>query len=102
MLHIDSKGNTEGGACTAARQGPPRAEFASYTFNAATGALRVFGKIYDTDGCSGSFDNSAGAVANGTANTEANVSVVISADGKTAAVTGLKMAPMTIYRIPSQ
>lgn len=101
VLHIDSKGDTSVGACTAARQGPPGAEFASYTFNATTGALRVFGKIYDTDGCAGLFDSSAGAIASGTANTEANLAVVFAADGKTATVTG-GGSPVTIYRIAAQ
>ena len=97
----DSTGDTSGGACTAARQGPPGAEFASYAYNAATGALRVFGKIYDTDGCSGLFDSSAGAVLAGTANTEANRTFVISADGKTATATGGD-APVTLYRNAAQ
>ena len=103
VLHVDSKGDTEGGACTAARQGPAGAEFASYAFNAANSTLRIFGKLYDTDGCAGFFDSSAGAVANGTANTEVNFTVALSADGKTATVTGGgTSAPLTIFRIPSQ
>ncbi len=101
VLHIDSKGDTSGGACTIAKQGPAGAEFASYTFNAGTGALRVFGKIYDTDGCAGLFDSSTGAVANGTANAEVNLKVTLSTDGKTATVID-GGSSTTIYRIPSQ
>ena len=98
VLLIDSQGDTEGGACALAKQGPPGAEYASYTFNAATGALRVFGKIYDTNGCAGLFDSSAG----GTANTEANVTILMAADGTTATVTIPGEPQLTIYRVPSQ
>ena len=101
VLHIDSKGDTSGGACTIAKQGPAGAEFASYTFNAGTGALRVFGKIHDTDGCAGLFDSSTGAMADGTANTEVNLKVTLSADAKTATVID-GGSSTTIYRIPSQ
>ncbi len=88
-IHPYSAGDMEpGGACDVARQGPPGVEWADYTFNATTGALRVFNKQVDTSGCSGLFDSSAGAVANGTANTEVNRVVTITTDGKTAAVAG--------------
>ena len=88
-IHPYSAGDMEpGGACDVARQGPPGVEWADYTFNATTGALRVFNKQVDTSGCSGLFDSSAGAVANGTANTEVNRVVTIATDGKTAAVAG--------------
>ena len=103
VLHIDSRGDTEGGDCTAARQGPAGAEFASYAFDAATGRLRVYGKIHDTNGCAGLFDSSTGAVAAGRANTEAVFTLVFSSDGKTATVAGTgESVPPTLYRIPSQ
>ncbi len=102
MLHIDSRGDTEGGACAAARQGPAGAEFASYTFDPVTGTLRMV-KIHDTDGCAGLFDSSAGAVAAGTANSVAVRTLVLSADGKTATVGGTGTStPVTLYRIPPQ
>jgi hypothetical protein len=93
VLLIDPLGDTSGGACTTANQGPPGVEYASYTYDATTGALRVFDKLYDTNGCAGFFDSSAGAVAGGTANAEANFTLTISVDGMTA--TGDK----TVYRI---
>lgn len=101
VLLVDPLGDTSGGACTAARQGPPGAEFASYTFDAAAGTLRVFGKVYDTNGCAGVFDSSQGAVAAGTANTEANFTVVFSNDGTQAFVADTG-GSVTLHRIRSQ
>ena len=46
----------DAGACFTARQGPPGIEWSDYTFNAGTGALTIFNKIYDTSGCTGVFD----------------------------------------------
>jgi hypothetical protein len=92
-----------GGACDLARQGPPGIEWSDYTFNATTGALRIFNKIYDTNGCGGVFDSSDGAVANGTANTEANFVVTLSTDRKTATVPEPGgTAVNTLYRIATQ
>ena len=45
------------GACLTARQGPPGIEWSDYSFMPATGALRIFNKIYDTSGCTGVFDS---------------------------------------------
>ncbi len=102
VMMIDPKGDTDtAGPCFAAKQGPAGGEFASYTYNATTGALRVFAKVYDTNGCAGLFDSSAGAVAGGTANSETNLSVTIAVDGKTAAVAG-GGAPHTLYRISNK
>lgn len=95
VLMIDPLGDTSGGACTQANQGPPGAEYASYTFDAATRTLRVFGKLYDTNGCAGFFDSSAGAVQAGTANTEDITVLTFSADGKTATTPD----GSTVYRI---
>lgn len=101
VLMIDPLGDTSNGACTAARQGPSGGEFASYTFDVATGALRVFGKVYDTNGCAGFFDSSQGAVNGGTANTEANFTVTFSGDGKSATVTD-GVDSFTLYRVAIQ
>lgn len=101
VLLVDPLGDTGAGACSTARQGPPGAEYASYTFDAGTGALRVFGKVYDTNGCAGFFDSSQGAVAAGTANSEANFTVVFSNDGTVAIVTSSE-GSNTLHRIPSQ
>jgi hypothetical protein len=99
-IHPYSAGDSEpGGACDVARQGPPGIEWSDYTFNAATGALRIFNKIYDNNGCLGVFDSSAGAVANGTANAEANIVLTIAGDGKTATITG---DTVVLYRIAPQ
>ena len=97
VLMIDPLGDTSGGLCTTQRQGPAGGEYASYTWNADTGALRVFGKVYDTNGCAGLFDSSPGA----TPATEFNVSVQLAPDGKTAAVSGGD-GPVTLYRIAPQ
>jgi len=83
VVLIDPVGETDTtSACFAARQGPPGIERASYTFNAATGALHVFNKTVDTNGCGGFFDSSEGAILGGTANTVADVVVTFSGDGK--------------------
>ena len=96
-IHPYSAGDSEpGGACDVARQGPPGIEWADYTFNATTGALRVYNKQIDSTGCSGLFDSSDGAVLNGTANTEVNLVLTLSTDGKTATVAG---DTAVIYRI---
>lgn len=84
VLMVDPIGESDPlSACGLARQGPAGVERASYTFDATTGALRVFNKTVDTNGCAGFFDSSAGAIAGGTANTEANLVLTMSGDGKT-------------------
>lgn len=100
-IHPYSAGDAEpGGACDLARQGPPGIEWSDYSFNPATGAVRVFNKIYDTTGCTGVFDSSDGAVQNGTANTEANFAITLSIDRKTAAVLFPQdPRPTTLYHI---
>ena len=95
-IHPYSAGDVEpGGACDVARQGPPGIEWSDYSFDPATGALRIFNKIYDTNGCGGIFDSSGGV-----SNTEANFVITLSADGKTAAVLDPQdPTPTTLYRI---
>ncbi len=102
VMLIDSTGNTRGGACTIARQGPPGVELASYDFVAALGVLTVFNKAYDTNGCRGFFDSSAGAVASGTANTQFSAILSFAADGKTLVATIPGEPELTLYRIPSR
>jgi len=99
VMLIDSTGETDvTGACYVAHQGPPGVELASYTFDAASGALHVFNKQVDTNGCGGIFDSSQGALQNGTANTTADFVVTFSADKKSATTdTGA-----TLYRIAPQ
>ena len=99
-IHPYSAGDSEpGGACDLARQGPPGIEWADYTYDAVTGALRIYNKQIDSTGCSGIFDSSDGAVLNGTANTEANFVLTISTDGKTGTVGG---DSVVLYRIATQ
>jgi trimeric autotransporter adhesin len=100
-IHPYSAGDVEpGGACDLARQGPPGIEWSDYSFNPATGALRIFNKIYDTNGCGGIFDSSAG----GEQNTEANSVITFSADHKTAQAQAFdpQNPPLTLYRIAPQ
>lgn len=66
------------GSCATNRQGPPGIEWSDYSFDANTGALRIFNKIYDTSGCTGAFDS-----ADPVPNTETNLVVTLSADKKT-------------------
>jgi trimeric autotransporter adhesin len=99
-IHPYSAGDVEpGGACDLARQGPPGIEWSDYTFNPATGAVRIFNKIYDTNGCDGIFDSSPGGVPN----TEANFVITFSADRKTVTVVNSQDSSFsTLYRISPQ
>jgi hypothetical protein len=94
VMMIDPQGDISSGPCQLADQGPPGVEYASYTFDAATGALHVFGKVHDTNGCAGFFDSSLGAVQ---PNTEANGTLTISTAG------GVTTIPLpdgsTLYRV---
>ena len=85
------------GLCATERKGPPGIEWSDYTFDAATGALRIFNKIYDTSGCTGIFDPTAAVP-----NTEGNLVLTMAADKKTFTVpvdggavilTGYRIAP---------
>ncbi len=83
VVLIDPLGETDTtSACFAARQGPPGIERASYTFDATSGALHVYNKVVDTNGCGGFFDSSDGAILGGTANTVADIVVTFASDGK--------------------
>lgn len=93
VMMIDPQGDTEAGACSTARKGPPGGEVASYTWDAVTGALRVFAKVYDTNGCAGFFDATDAIPA-----TEFNATVVLASGGMTATVTAPD-GTYTIYRI---
>ncbi|HEX6707144.1 MAG TPA: hypothetical protein VF169_20470 [Albitalea sp.] len=98
LMLVDPLGETDpASTCGIAHQGPPGVEFASYTFDAATGALHVFGKLHDSNGCAGLFDSSQGAIQGGTANTTADLVLTFSADKKTLQADG-----STWYRIAPQ
>ena len=92
LLMIDPLGDTQPGTCLSERKGPAGGEYSSYSYDKASGALAVTGKIYDTNGCAGMWDIGASA------NASFSAQVQLSADGMTATVT----APdgvFTIYRI---
>ena len=98
FLLIDASGADEVPNC--GTECPPGVEFGQYTFNAATGSLRVFSKIYDTNGCAGTFNSCASAVAKGEANTESTSTWTLAADGQTAIVFFSSTdGPYTMYRI---
>lgn len=92
LLMIDPLGDTEPGACLTANMGPPGGEYSTYSFDKASGALQVTGKVYDTNGCAGMFDIGA------TANTSWSGTVQLSADGMSATVTS-QGGIHTLYRI---
>ena len=98
-IHPYSAGDVEpGGACDLERRGPPGIEWSDYSFNPATGALRFFNKIYDSNGCGGIFDSAAGVP-----NTESSFVITLSADGKTASASDPQdPTPTTLYRISPQ
>jgi hypothetical protein len=95
VLMIDPLGDTQAGVCLTERKGPAGGEYASYSFDKASGALNVTGKLYDTNGCAGMFDIGTGA------NTSFTATVQLSADGKTATVNAGDGA-FTLYRIATQ
>ena len=96
VMLIDNRGELDtSGPCYRSNQGPPGVELASYTFDAATGAVHVFGKTFDSNGCGGFFDSSQGAA---NPNTVADFVLTFSADGKSASTAD----GFTIYRIASQ
>ena len=96
---IDSTGVTGSAACTTARQGPPGAELASYNFDAATGALTVFDKVHDSNGCAGFL---GGGPRSTDPNAELTAMLAFSADGKTLVATIPGLPALTLYRIPSR
>jgi len=92
VLMIDPLGDTQAGVCLNERKGPAGGEYASYTWDKASGALQVFGKIYDTNGCAGFFDIGSSA------NASFSATLQLSADGKTASVTAAD-GVFTLYRV---
>lgn len=80
--------------CAVANGCAPGVEYASWTWNLQTGALRLFDKLYDTNGCDGAFDSCAG----GANNAEFVRTLVIAADGRSAALIGPEET-QTLYRI---
>jgi hypothetical protein len=95
LLMIDPLGDTQPGICQTERKGPAGAEYASYSYDAASGALQISGKLYDTNGCAGFFDIGSGA------NSSLSATVQLSPDGRTATVT-VPDGVFTIHRIAPQ
>ncbi|KQV50693.1 hypothetical protein ASC95_15190 [Pelomonas sp. Root1217] len=96
VMLIDPWGDTSGGVCTTQRQGPMGGEYASYSWNAATGALQISARLFDTDGCAGFFDSSPGGQGS-----LLDYVLKLSADGKTATV-ATSEGDLTLYRIAPQ
>lgn len=97
MMEIQPRGLTSGTGCFAARMDPPGIEWASYTFNDATGALSVFNPVYDTNGCVGFFDPTA-AVPNLTP----GYVETMAADGKSFTRPLPDGSIRTYFRVPTQ
>ena len=101
VMVISHKKGQGGATCTSSGQDAPGAEFASWSYNAANRALRIFGRIYDTDGCQGAFDGSPAAVAAGHDNLDSISTVTFAADGQSMVLDD-GGGPETWYRIAPQ
>lgn len=105
----DCLGGTAPGEC------PPGVEFASYTWNPATGTVvltLIEGETilpggqrllhYDTNGCNGLFDTCPTAVAGGRETRTTTIVFTVAADGRTITFTGGDDLLYTLYRIPTR
>ncbi|MDO9074182.1 MAG: hypothetical protein Q7U73_13050 [Rubrivivax sp.] len=99
MMMVHHKGDP--GGCLAFNECPPGVEFASYTFDPVTGEMRAFGVLYDTNGCTGLFDNCPTAVAQGAVNTENILLLTMAPGGQTATFLDGTVT-RTLYRIAPQ
>jgi trimeric autotransporter adhesin len=100
LLADHSGGDTA--QCTATGEGPPGAEYASWSYDSDEGVLTIQGKIHDTNGCAGLFDSSAASVAQGTDNLPVFFNVVFASDFLTMAVTNSQGGTETWYRVPTR
>jgi hypothetical protein len=102
-------GGTAPGEC------PPGVEYASYTWNPATGTVvltLIDGETilpggqrllhYDTNGCQGLFDTCPRAVADGRETRTTTIVFTVAADGRTITFTGGDDLPYTLYRIATR
>ena len=71
----------------------------SYNFDAATGALTVFDKVHDSNGCAGFL---GGGPRSTDPNAELTAMLAFSADSKTLVATIPGLPALTLYRIPSR
>jgi trimeric autotransporter adhesin len=85
--------------CTATGEGPPGAEYASWTFDTDENVLTIQGKIHDTNGCAGLFDSSAASIAQGTDNQPVFFSVSFASDFLSMQLSGQR-GTETWYRVP--
>jgi hypothetical protein len=105
----DCLGGTAPGEC------PPGVEYASYTWDPASGTVvltLLAGETtlpggqrllhYDTNGCQGLFDTCPTAVADGRETRTTTVVFTVAADGRTITFTGGDDLPYTLYRIATR
>jgi trimeric autotransporter adhesin len=85
--------------CTPTGEGPPGAEYASWTFDTDENVLTIQGKIHDTNGCAGLFDSSAASIAQGTDNQPVFFSVTFASDFLSMQLSGQR-GTETWYRVP--
>lgn len=106
FMLIDHRGHPDSGDCFNGTAGdgqcPPGVEFGSYTRDGATGAIRLFGMLYDTNGCSGAFNNCPAAVAVGGVNTEVNLTSTLNAAGDTLVTQQGTQTPLNWFRVPNR
>lgn len=102
-------GGTAPGEC------PPGVEYASYTWDPATGTVvltLIDGETilpggqrllhYDTNGCQGLFETCATAVSGGFEDRSTTIVFTVAPDGRTITFTGGDDLPYTLYRIPTR
>jgi hypothetical protein len=101
VLFVDPAGG-DTAQCTATGEGPPGAEYASWSYDAALGELTISGKIHDSNGCAGLFDSSALSVAVGTDNIPVVFNLSFAPDRLTMQLGGTRGSNETWFRIPVQ
>lgn len=101
VLFVDHRGGATQ-TCSPTLDGPPGAEYASWSYDATTGNLTISGKIHDTNGCNGLFDSSAAGVAAGLDNAPVVFPVTFAPDGLTMQLGGPRGSNETWFRIPVQ
>ena len=96
FMLIDPTGAPDDPSCGAPC--PAGAEFSLYTFNPQTSVLRLFGKIYDTNGCAGAFESCA----SGGPPARDSFPIQLAPDGKTFTMQFEDGTTHTLYRIAQQ
>lgn len=101
VLFVDHSGG-ETQTCSPTLDGPPGAEYATWSYDATSGNLTISGKIHDTNGCAGLFDSSAAGVAAGLDNAPVVFPVTFGSNGLTMQLGGPRGSNETWFRIPVQ